>query len=69
MSHIGSKEMEYKIGCQGILRKHEDPRVKLYASNFLTEKMCNNKLGVMVGEGGTTTNMYIAEPLNPEAQS
>jgi hypothetical protein len=43
MSHAGSKDMEYEIGCEGILRKHEDLRVKLYASDFLTEKMCNSK--------------------------
>jgi hypothetical protein len=47
MSHTGSKEMEYEIGCQGILRKHEDPTVKLYASEFLTAKMCNTEQGMM----------------------
>jgi hypothetical protein len=44
--------MEYEIGCQGILRKHEEKRVKLYASDFLTEKMCNCKQGVMAGHDG-----------------
>jgi hypothetical protein len=49
MSHTGSKEMEYEIGCQGILRKHEDPMVKLYASEFFTAKMCNIEQGMMGG--------------------
>jgi hypothetical protein len=51
MSHIGSKEMEYEIGCQGILGKHEKPTVKLYASEFFTAKMCNIEQGMM-GESG-----------------
>ena len=47
MSHTGSKEMEYEIGCQGILRKHEDPTVKLYASEILSENKCNTEQGMM----------------------
>ena len=43
--------MEYKIGCQGILKKHEDPTVKLYASDFLTVKNCNREQGMMGGYG------------------
>jgi hypothetical protein len=34
---------------RNIHRKHEDPSIKFYASNFLTGKMCNSKQGVMVG--------------------
>jgi hypothetical protein len=41
--------MEYEIGCQGILGKHEDPTVKLYALDFLTAKMCNKEYGMMGG--------------------
>jgi hypothetical protein len=47
MSQTSSKEMEYEIGYQGILRKHEDSMIKLYASQFLTEKMCNTEHGTM----------------------
>jgi hypothetical protein len=49
---MGSKEMEYEIGCQGILRKHDDPTVKLDASKILTTKMCNTKQGMM-GDSGS----------------
>jgi hypothetical protein len=60
MSHTGSKEMEYEIGCQGILRKHEDPKVKLYASDILTAKMCNTKQDMM-GEFGVQS-IYRGNP-------
>jgi hypothetical protein len=52
MSHTRSKEMEYEIGCQGILRKHEDPTIKLYASELFTAKMCNTEQGMMGEFGG-----------------
>jgi hypothetical protein len=50
-----------------ILRKHEDPRVKLYASDFLTGKMCN-------GMGHDDQSVYRGPPeargaiLNPPAR-
>jgi hypothetical protein len=39
--------MEYEIGCQGILRRREDPTVKLYVSEILSAKMCNMEHGMM----------------------
>jgi hypothetical protein len=60
MSHTGSKEMEYEIGCQGILRKHEDPTVKLYASKFFTAKMCNMEKGMMGESDGQS--VYCGTP-------
>jgi hypothetical protein len=39
--------MEYEIGCQGILRRREDPTVKLYVSKILSAKMCNTEQGMM----------------------
>jgi hypothetical protein len=67
MSHTGSKEMEYEIGCQGILRKHEDPTVKLYASEILTAKMCNTEHGMMGESGGQSVYRGTpeAEPASP----
>jgi hypothetical protein len=69
MSHIGSKEMEYEIGCQGILKKHEDPTAKLYASKCFTAKICNTEQGMMGGSGGQSiyreTPEAISEILSP----